>query len=99
MEEEKTNMTYRGEEKTEMPNLEETKVNYSHDMQEEKEDRSTSSAAHAHFAGRVPAGSDLPICVSKNGVNHVRLLLGCLSYRHIIDSISFKSSKPLSLSP
>lgn len=71
MEEEKTNMTYRGEEKTEMPYLEETKVNYSYDMQEEKVDRSTSSAAHAHFAGRVPAGSDLPICVSKNGVNHV----------------------------
>ena len=27
--------------------------------------------AHVHFAGRVPAGSKLPICVSKNGVNHV----------------------------
>ena len=72
------NMTYRGEEKTEMSYLEETKVDYLCGMEEDKVDKSTSSAAHAHFAGRVPAGSDLPICVSKNGVNHVRILLSCL---------------------
>jgi len=39
---------------------------------EEKYDTEKSSSdAHTHFAGRVTAGTQLPICVSKNGVNHV----------------------------
>ena len=62
-------MEYQGqEEKVEM--IEEEKVN-SFGMEEEKVQDKSHVEAHAHFAGRVPAGSTLPICVSKNGVNHV----------------------------
>lgn len=46
-----------------------------HCIEEEKVDPAINGLAgpeaHAHFAGRVPAGSQLPICISKNGVNHV----------------------------
>ena len=46
-----------------------------HYVEEEKVDPAsinmTAPEAHAHYAGRVPVGSQLPICVSKNGVNHV----------------------------
>lgn len=65
-------MEYRGEEKMEM--LGEEKMN-SFDMEEEKvQDKSSTDAhAHVHFAGRAAAGSDLPICISKNGVKHVSL--------------------------
>lgn len=53
-----------------------------HSVEEEKVDPAATIAAggraaaapeeaHVHFAGRVPAGSRLPICISKNGVNHV----------------------------
>lgn len=31
---------------------------------------------HSHYAGRLPAGSELPICISKNGINHVREMDG-----------------------
>ena len=36
-----------------------------------RETMNTCADAHVHFAGRVPAGSKIPICVSKDGVNHV----------------------------
>lgn len=49
------------------------------------------SSPHVHFAGRVPAGTVLPVCLSKNGVNHVsyRIDTVCISAnfvysRHII---------------
>mmetsp|Transcript_31808 Transcript_31808/g.67376 ORF Transcript_31808/g.67376 Transcript_31808/m.67376 type:complete len:542 (+) Transcript_31808:310-1935(+) len=42
--------------------------------EEEKEEllsNKVTTESHTHFAGRVPAGSQIPICVAKNGVNHV----------------------------
>lgn len=32
------------------------------------------SSQHSHFAGRLPAGSELPIIVAKNGARHTRIL-------------------------
>lgn len=66
-------MEFQGEEKIEI--LGEEKMN-SFDMGEEKVEEVSTTNAHAHFAGRVPAGFDLPVCVSKNGVNHVSYTLG-----------------------
>jgi len=51
------------------------KENMAHYNEEEKVDpaimKVTAPEAHVHFACRVPAGSKLPICISKDGVNHV----------------------------
>lgn len=43
----------------------------SHFAEEKYDSEKSTSEAHMHFAGRVSAGSKLPICVSKNGINHV----------------------------
>lgn len=53
-----------------------------HPNEEEKVDPAVARAAetHAHFAGRQPCGSQLPICVSKNGVNHVSLGSGTIGF-------------------
>mmetsp|Transcript_21958 Transcript_21958/g.47600 ORF Transcript_21958/g.47600 Transcript_21958/m.47600 type:complete len:360 (+) Transcript_21958:393-1472(+) len=43
----------------------------SHFAEEKYDSEKSTSEAHMHFAGRVSAGSKLPICVSKNGINHI----------------------------
>ena len=72
MEESKTDVTYLGEEKVD-----------SFDMEEEKTEEKSSVEAHAHFAGRIPAGTDLPVCVSKNGVNHVSYRVDAIICKYI----------------
>jgi hypothetical protein len=39
------------------------------------DDPTRSTNNHQNFAGRVPAGLELPIVVKKNGVRHVSILL------------------------
>jgi hypothetical protein len=88
-------MKYQGEEKIEMPG--EEKVD-SFDMGEKKVEEATSTIAHAHFAGRVPAGLDLPVCISKNGVNHVSYRVkSCCSVfvLHILSMQSFMHLIPI----
>jgi len=61
-------MEYSGEEKMEISTEEENNTPF--DLEEDKMDYHT-GYAHAHFAGRIPAGANLAICVSKHGVQHV----------------------------
>lgn len=51
-------------------------------MEEKYDTERSSSDAHTHFAGRVTAGTELPICMSKNGVYHVSSL--CIVQRILI---------------
>jgi adenosylmethionine-8-amino-7-oxononanoate aminotransferase len=48
------------------------------------------TSAHSHFAGRLPAGSQLPVSISKNGIKHVREINGD---RKEIDSIGLACSE------
>lgn len=34
------------------------------------------SESHSHYAGRLPVGSKFPVCISKNGIKHVREMDG-----------------------